>query len=69
MSDQFLFNRRTFMQTAAATTAGLAIGTSAKAAATGQTGQGTETATIAVTVTLDHPKAAGRLVAAPVQDG
>ncbi|GAA0394573.1 peptidoglycan-binding protein [Acrocarpospora corrugata] len=45
------------------------IGTVAKAASTGQTGQGTETATIAVTITLDHPKAPGRLVAAPVTVG
>ncbi|ETK36194.1 peptidoglycan-binding protein [Microbispora sp. ATCC PTA-5024] len=46
-----------------------AIGTVAKAATTGQPGQGTETATIAVTITLDHPAAAGRLVAAPVTAG
>jgi peptidoglycan hydrolase-like protein with peptidoglycan-binding domain len=45
------------------------IGTVAKAASTGQTGQGTETATIAVTIVLDHPKAAGRLVEAPVTVG
>ena len=32
MSDQYLFNRRTFLQTAAATTAGLALGSSARAA-------------------------------------
>ena len=32
MSDQYLFNRRTFLQTAAATTAGLTLGTSARAA-------------------------------------
>lgn len=34
MSEQYLFNRRTFLQTAAATTAGLALGTSAKAGTT-----------------------------------
>src|SRR6476646_4269232 len=34
MSDQYLFNRRTFLQTAAATTAGLALGTSVEAAHT-----------------------------------
>lgn len=34
MSEQYLFNRRTFMQTAAATTAGLVLGTTAKAATT-----------------------------------
>jgi hypothetical protein len=45
------------------------IGTVAKAASTGQTGQGTETATIAVTISLDHPKTMGRLVAAPVTVG
>ena len=28
MSDEYLFTRRTFLQTAAATTAGLALGTS-----------------------------------------
>ena len=32
MSDQFLFHRRSFLQTAAATTAGLALGSSASAA-------------------------------------
>jgi hypothetical protein len=32
MSDQYLFTRRTFLQTAAAATAGLAVGNSAKAA-------------------------------------
>jgi hypothetical protein len=34
MSEQYLFNRRTFLQTAAATTAGLVLGTSAEAATT-----------------------------------
>src|SRR5215217_5181545 len=32
MPDRYLFNRRTFLQTAAATTAGLALGTQARAA-------------------------------------
>ena len=32
MSDEYLFTRRTFLQTAAATTAGLALGSSARAA-------------------------------------
>lgn len=45
------------------------LGTAAKAASTGQTGQGTETATIPVTIELDRAKAAGRLVEAPVTVG
>src|SRR5256885_394946 len=34
MTDEYLFTRRTFLQTAAAATAGLAVGSSAKAATT-----------------------------------
>ena len=40
MSDQYLFTRRTFLQTAAATTAGLALGTPARAAVHVRRGQG-----------------------------
>jgi hypothetical protein len=36
---------------------------------TAQTGQGTQTATIPVEITLDHPKTAGRLDGAPVTVG
>ncbi|NUR89511.1 MAG: HlyD family efflux transporter periplasmic adaptor subunit [Nonomuraea sp.] len=43
-----------------------AVGTTAKAGSTGQTGEGTQTATIPVTIALDRPGAAGRLVEAPV---
>jgi len=43
MSDQYLFTRRTFLQTAAATTAGLALGTQARAAVTFGEGKATYT--------------------------
>jgi len=43
MSDEYLFTRRTFLQTAAATTAGLAAGTAARAAVTFGDGKATYT--------------------------
>src|SRR3954470_15522087 len=43
MSDQYLFTRRTFLQTAAAATAGLALGTQARAAVTFGEGKWTYT--------------------------
>lgn len=46
-----------------------ALGTAAEPGSTGQTGEGTQTATLPVTIALDRPRAAGRLVEAPVTAG